>query len=36
MARYAIGDIQGCRKNYARLLAQLRFNADRDELLVRG
>ena len=32
MARYAIGDIQGCLEELRALLAQLRFNADRDEL----
>jgi bis(5'-nucleosyl)-tetraphosphatase (symmetrical) len=32
MARYAIGDIQGCRSELADLLARLRFRADRDEL----
>jgi bis(5'-nucleosyl)-tetraphosphatase (symmetrical) len=32
MARYAIGDIQGCRGELNDLLARLRFRADRDEL----
>jgi bis(5'-nucleosyl)-tetraphosphatase (symmetrical) len=32
MARYAIGDVQGCRSELADLLAHLRFRADRDEL----
>lgn len=32
MARYAIGDLQGCLEELRTLLAQLRFNADRDEL----
>jgi bis(5'-nucleosyl)-tetraphosphatase (symmetrical) len=32
MARYAIGDVQGCDAELARLLAAVRFNADRDEL----
>ena len=32
MARYAIGDIQGCLEELRALLAQLHFNAYRDEL----
>jgi bis(5'-nucleosyl)-tetraphosphatase (symmetrical) len=32
VARYAIGDIQGCCDELKTLLAQLRFSADRDEL----
>lgn len=32
MARYAIGDIQGCRTELEQLLAVLRFKPDRDEL----
>lgn len=32
MARYAIGDIQGCLEELRALLARLRFSADRDEL----
>ncbi|MEN9704993.1 MAG: hypothetical protein RLZZ393_872 [Pseudomonadota bacterium] len=36
MARYAIGDIQGCLEELHALLGQLRFNADRDELLFTG
>lgn len=32
MARYAIGDIQGCREELRALLAQLKFKSDRDEL----
>ena len=32
MARYAIGDIQGCCDELKALLAQLNFSADRDEL----
>lgn len=32
VARYAIGDVQGCRDELRALLAQLGFSADRDEL----
>src|SRR6187399_3610652 len=32
MARYAIGDVQGCCDELKALLAQARFSADRDEL----
>ena len=32
MARYAIGDLQGCATELRTLLAQLRFSADRDQL----
>src|SRR6188508_300033 len=32
MARYAIGDIQGCHQPLRELLRQLRFSADRDQL----
>ncbi|MES1263106.1 MAG: symmetrical bis(5'-nucleosyl)-tetraphosphatase, partial [Peristeroidobacter soli] len=32
MARYAIGDIQGCCDELKALLARLEFSADRDEL----
>ncbi|MBK6598705.1 MAG: symmetrical bis(5'-nucleosyl)-tetraphosphatase [Proteobacteria bacterium] len=36
MARYAVGDVQGCRAELEQLLAKLQFNADRDELLFAG
>lgn len=36
MPRYAIGDIQGCFEPLAQLLRQLRFSADRDELVFLG
>ena len=36
MARYAIGDIQGCLGELRELLALLRFRPDRDELLFTG
>jgi bis(5'-nucleosyl)-tetraphosphatase (symmetrical) len=32
MARWAIGDVQGCDAELAELLARLHFNADRDQL----
>jgi len=32
MARFAIGDVQGCAAELRALLAQLRFSADRDQL----
>ena len=32
MARYAIGDVQGCGEELAALLARIRFSADRDRL----
>lgn len=36
MARYAIGDIQGCHDELVELLAKLRFRSDRDQLLFVG
>jgi len=36
MARYAIGDVQGCHDELQQLLAKLRFNADRDRLVFVG
>ena len=36
MARYAIGDIQGCYQPLRELLRRLRFSADRDRLLFVG
>jgi bis(5'-nucleosyl)-tetraphosphatase (symmetrical) len=36
MARYAIGDIQGCHDELIGLLAKLRFKPDRDQLLLVG
>ncbi|HTQ36392.1 MAG TPA: symmetrical bis(5'-nucleosyl)-tetraphosphatase [Steroidobacteraceae bacterium] len=36
MARYAIGDVQGCHDELLELLARLRFNADRDRLTFVG
>lgn len=36
MARYAIGDVQGCHDELMELLAKLRFRPDRDELLLVG
>lgn len=36
MPRYAIGDIQGCLEPLRALLGRLRFNADRDQLLLVG
>jgi bis(5'-nucleosyl)-tetraphosphatase (symmetrical) len=36
MARYAIGDIQGCHQPLRELLRQLRFSSDRDQLLFVG
>ena len=36
MARYAIGDVQGCLAQLRELLAALHFRADRDELLFTG
>jgi len=36
MARYAIGDLQGCHDEFRELLAKLRFSADRDELWLTG
>lgn len=36
MARYAIGDIQGCLAPLQALLARLRFSPDRDQLLLAG
>ncbi|MCB1624488.1 MAG: symmetrical bis(5'-nucleosyl)-tetraphosphatase [Pseudomonadales bacterium] len=36
MARYAIGDLQGCRAELAELLKKIRFSADRDQLWFTG
>ncbi len=36
MARYAIGDLQGCYDELLELLAKLHFNADRDRLIFVG
>lgn len=36
MARYAIGDLQGCHDEFRQLLNTLRFSADRDELWLTG
>jgi bis(5'-nucleosyl)-tetraphosphatase (symmetrical) len=36
MARYAIGDIQGCYQPLQQLVKKLRFSADRDQLLFVG
>ena len=36
MARYAIGDIQGCYQALCRLLEQLEFNPGNDELWLVG
>jgi bis(5'-nucleosyl)-tetraphosphatase (symmetrical) len=36
MARWAIGDIQGCAAELRALLARLRFNPDRDQLWLTG
>jgi len=36
MARYAIGDIQGCHRSLRELLRKLRFSSDRDQLLFVG
>jgi len=36
MARYAIGDIQGCYEPLRELLRRLRFSADRDQLFLLG
>ena len=36
MATYAIGDIQGCYEEFARLLDQLDFRTDRDHLWLLG
>ena len=36
MARYAIGDIQGCFDELQTLLQRLHFKADRDQLLFAG
>ena len=36
MALYAIGDVQGCDEELGRLLAELRFSADRDRLWLVG
>lgn len=36
MARYAIGDLQGCLEPLRALLATLRFSVDRDQLLLVG
>jgi bis(5'-nucleosyl)-tetraphosphatase (symmetrical) len=36
LARYAIGDIQGCLEPLIELLARLRFSTDRDQLLLVG
>jgi bis(5'-nucleosyl)-tetraphosphatase (symmetrical) len=36
MARYAIGDLQGCHDEFRQLLKKLRFSADRDELWLTG
>jgi bis(5'-nucleosyl)-tetraphosphatase (symmetrical) len=36
MARYAIGDLQGCHEELEALLAQLRFRPDRDRLVFTG
>ena len=36
MARYAIGDVQGCHDELLALLEHLRFNADRDRLIFVG
>ena len=36
MARWAIGDLQGCCAEFEQLLAHIRFNADRDQLWLTG
>jgi bis(5'-nucleosyl)-tetraphosphatase (symmetrical) len=36
MARYAIGDLQGCHDEFVALLAKLHFRPDRDQLLLVG
>lgn len=36
MARYAIGDVQGCNEALQALLQQLRFSPDRDQLVLVG
>jgi len=36
MARYAIGDIQGCHQQLRELLRRLRFSSDRDQLIFVG
>lgn len=36
MARYAIGDVQGCLAPLQQLLREMRFSADRDELFFAG
>jgi bis(5'-nucleosyl)-tetraphosphatase (symmetrical) len=36
MARWAIGDLQGCCAEFEQLLARIRFNADRDQLWLTG
>ncbi len=36
MARYAIGDVQGCHDELLQLVAKLRFKVDRDQLLFVG
>lgn len=36
MARYAIGDLQGCHNEFRELLARIGFSADRDRLYLTG
>jgi bis(5'-nucleosyl)-tetraphosphatase (symmetrical) len=36
MARYAIGDLQGCHDEFVELLGRIRFNEERDELWLTG
>ncbi len=36
VARYAIGDIQGCAREFSRLLAELGYSPSRDELFLLG
>lgn len=36
MARWAIGDLQGCCAEFEQLLARIRFNADRDQVWLTG